>query len=223
MARGLAKTIGINLTINFDLPYFSESIRDFWRRWHITLSNWFRDYVYIPLGGRSDYLFSTLKNIFITFLLSGLWHGAGWNYIIWGVYNGVLLITQECYGSAQRKYNFKIGIPKPIRIFLTFHVIVLGWIIFRCSDLRSLGSYLKGIFISPVYTRSFGSTLFKDDTWSDFVTSFVSLLSNTALGGFIYCLLFIGPLVLFQYFQYTRKKMILIQVQDGKQFIYFQF
>lgn len=245
MARGLSRTIGIHLMINFNLPYFSDSIKDFWRRWHISLSTWFRDYVYIPLGGRNERLFITLKNIFITFLLSGIWHGAGWNYIIWGMYNGMLLMVQECYNKFQKKTNFCIGLPKGVRIFLTFHLVVLGWIIFRCANLSLIKDFVYAFWRQVSPTLQTCAPLLDEDTWTGVVAQFVSLLSTKAFSGLLYSIFLIGPLWLFQYAQYTKKDMyvdfklpfclrnvfygillfilISFQVQDGKQFIYFQF
>ncbi len=98
IARGMAKWLGFDLMVNFDHPYLARGPIDFWRRWHISLSSWFRDYVYIPLGGSRRGRARTLVNVFLTFLISGLWHGASWNYVLWGAYHGVLVVIAAAHG-----------------------------------------------------------------------------------------------------------------------------
>tara|TARA_B100000519_G_scaffold203223_1_gene224888 strand:+ start:5905 stop:7248 length:1344 start_codon:yes stop_codon:yes gene_type:complete len=134
IARGCAKLFGINLSSNFNNPYFSRSMIEFWRRWHITLSIWFRDYVYIPLGGSRRSNVRTYLNIILTFILTGLWHGAAWNFVFWGLYNGIIVIITRIY---LRNTNFRIN---TLGFILTFCFIHIGWFIFRSENFYSIFS-----------------------------------------------------------------------------------
>lgn len=141
MAIGLGKIFGFDFMENFNLPYIADSIRDFWRRWHISLSTWFRDYLYIPLGGSRKGEMLTLRNLMIVFLLTGLWHGANWTFVIWGLYHGVFLLIERL--GFDRVLN---RLYKPIRIGYTLLVVMVGWVLFR-SDTLELGiSYLEKMF-----------------------------------------------------------------------------
>lgn len=137
---GISKMIGITLPENFDHPYCSFSISEFWRRWHITLGAWFRDYIYIPMGG------SRKGNIYIhlmiVFLLTGIWHGSSWNFIIWGVYNGIFIVIERLI----RDKNFYKRIPKIIKIFITYFIILLGWVLFANNGLAASMVYYKYMF-----------------------------------------------------------------------------
>ena len=130
MAIGTAYFFNIKLPFNFNSPYLSVNIQDFWRRWHITLSRFLRDYIYIPLGGNRKGETSTYINIMITFLIGGLWHGAGWTFIIWGGIHGTAL----CIQRAWKKLN--IQIPKLLAIFITFNIVNIAWIFFRAKSLQ---------------------------------------------------------------------------------------
>jgi alginate O-acetyltransferase complex protein AlgI len=136
MAIGLAKMFGFNFAENFNYPYISKSIQEFWRRWHMTLSSWFRDYLYIPLGGNRKGIIWTNVNILIVFLLTGLWHGASWHYVFWGFYYGVFLIIENLF---LRKVLGKIW--SPFAHFYTLIVVIIGWLFFRVESL-SYGLYL---------------------------------------------------------------------------------
>jgi alginate O-acetyltransferase complex protein AlgI len=140
MAQGLSKILGWNLIDNFKRPYFSQSISEFWRRWHISLSTWFRDYVYIPLGGNRVGPLHQSTNLLITFALSGLWHGASWVYIIWGLWNGVLLVfekfTSPIWSKTWARLPALVQHLKPVvNWILLFTSIVIGWIFFRSPSL----------------------------------------------------------------------------------------
>ena len=141
MAIGLGKMFGFNFLENFNYPYIATSVKDFWRRWHISLSTWFRDYVYIPLGGNRVSKLKWVRNIMIVWLLTGLWHGANWNFIIWGLYYGVLLLLE---GTILAKPLSKC--PKIIRYVLTMLVVIVGWVIFRVENLDQLGDTLAKMF-----------------------------------------------------------------------------
>ena len=138
MAIGLGKMFGFDFLENFKYPYSSTSITDFWRRWHISLSSWFRDYVYIPLGGNRKGSFKMVRNILIVWMLTGLWHGASWNFIIWGVYFGVILLIEKFFLS---KCLSKI--PMFFKWCYTFILINIGWIIFRVEDLSLISFNLS--------------------------------------------------------------------------------
>lgn len=153
MAIGLGKMFGFNFPQNFNHPYCANSITDFWRRWHITLSTWFRDYIYIPLGGNRVSIYRHLTNIFITWTLTGFWHGASWNFILWGIYYAVFLVLEK-YLITKFLDNL-IGKSKIIaKIFFrigTLFVILFGWVIFRLENFSQLTSVLKKmLFISNV-------------------------------------------------------------------------
>ena len=141
MARGLGAMLGFDFCINFDYPYISQSITEFWRRWHVSLSSWFRDYVYIPLGGSRKGNGRTACNLLIVWMLTGFWHGAGWNFLLWGLYYGVLLLIEKfVLGSVIQR------IPAAIRWCYTLLLVMIGWVFFASPDLSSAVLYLKELF-----------------------------------------------------------------------------
>ncbi len=133
MAIGVAKYMGFDVGKNFDHPYLSQSVGEFWRRWHISLSTWLRDYIYIPLGGSRVALSRIYSNLFITFLVSGLWHGTTWNFVIWGLLHGFY----QCIGKAGKPVFDKFKLPSFIKIFITFCLITFAWIFFRADNLQT--------------------------------------------------------------------------------------
>jgi alginate O-acetyltransferase complex protein AlgI len=137
MAIGLGKLLGFDFPENFNQPYRSRSITEFWRRWHMTLSRWFRDYVYVPLGGNREGAGATYRNLFIVFFLCGLWHGAGYTFLVWGLYHGALLV-------AERLYRNHVGaLPNgPVAWLVTFLLVMIGWVVFRAADLGQAGHFL---------------------------------------------------------------------------------
>ena len=138
IARGTARLFGFNLIENFRHPYLASSPADFWRRWHISLSTWLRDYVYIPLGGSRGGRLLGARNVMITFLLSGLWHGASWNYVLWGAYWGVLIVIYNNVGNADAAQGSHGRRLVPLKILLMFMVTNVGWLLFRETDLHQL-------------------------------------------------------------------------------------
>ena len=126
---------------NFNYPYISKSITEFWRRWHISLSTWFRDYVYIPLGGNRVKPLKHVRNIFVVWLLTGIWHGANWNFVLWGVYYGVLLLLEKFFLG---KYLEKL--PAFFRHLYCIFFVMIGWNIFVFVDMGDVVSYLKSLF-----------------------------------------------------------------------------
>ncbi len=143
MACGLGKMFGFELPINFNYPYISKSITEFWRRWHISLSTWFRDYVYISLGGSRQGKFKTIRNLFAVWFLTGLWHGASWNFVIWGLYYFVLQVIEKVWLLKQLE-----KLPKFISHIYTMLFVIIGWVIFAFDDFKQLGLYFKALFIS---------------------------------------------------------------------------
>jgi D-alanyl-lipoteichoic acid acyltransferase DltB (MBOAT superfamily) len=136
----VARIMGFTLMDNFKHPYFATSITDFWRRWHISLSSWLRDYLYIPLGGNRLGTLTTYRNLLLTMLLGGLWHGAAWTFVLWGAYQGVLLVLERLLGGRRLIIDpFEAHGPwaKAVwlaRVLVCFHFVCLGWIFFRCED-----------------------------------------------------------------------------------------
>ncbi len=140
MAIGLGKMFGFEYEENFNYPYISKSITEFWRRWHISLGTWFKDYVYIPLGGNRLSKIKNIRNLFIVWFLTGMWHGASWNYIIWGLYFGVLLFIERI------TKDLRENIPSYINMIITFILVVIGWIFFRIEEIYLSLDYLKSLF-----------------------------------------------------------------------------
>ncbi len=141
MAIGLGKMLGFEFPKNFDSPYRSGSVTEFWRRWHISLGTWFREYVYIPLGGNRKGVFRHIINLLIVWALTGLWHGAAWNFVLWGVYYGVLLIFEKyVYSKVQKK------LPAIVNILVTFFIVIIGWVFFFSNSFGESVNYLGAMF-----------------------------------------------------------------------------
>ncbi|MDQ6809266.1 MAG: MBOAT family protein, partial [Verrucomicrobiota bacterium] len=142
MAIGLGLMFGFIFAKNFDSPYRAESITDFWRRWHISLSTWLREYLYIPLGGNRRGEARTYANLIVTMLLGGLWHGASWNFVIWGGMHGGMLAFER----TQARESFYHNLPKLLRIGFTFIIVLIAWVFFRAADLQRALHYLRCMF-----------------------------------------------------------------------------
>lgn len=141
MAIGLARIFGLSFDENFNFPYISRSITEFWRRWHITLGSWFRDYVYIPLGGNKCSRLKHLRNLIIVWALTGFWHGASWNFILWGLYFAIILIAEKYF-----LIRLLEKLPALFRHAYTLLLIMIGWVIFYFEDLSAVANYIKGMF-----------------------------------------------------------------------------
>lgn len=156
MAIGIALLLGFRFPQNFNAPYTSASITEFWRRWHISLSSWLRDYLYISLGGNRKGKLRTYLNNFLTFLICGLWHGAAFNFIIWGAYHGLGVVAHKFFSQEvlhhDRRYRSH-GIRRFFAVFITFHFCVIGWIMFRAADISQWGLILHNIIfeLHPEY------------------------------------------------------------------------
>lgn len=133
IAKGTAKVLGYELYDNFDSPYLSKSIKEFWRRWHISLSTWFRDYLYFPLGGSRTSYIKKIRNIMIVFLVSGLWHGASWTFVIWGLLHGLYQVISILTSKLREKIKFNNKILSSLKIVFTFLLVTFAWIFFRSS------------------------------------------------------------------------------------------
>jgi D-alanyl-lipoteichoic acid acyltransferase DltB (MBOAT superfamily) len=150
MARGVAKMMGFNLVLNFNNPYLATGLGNFWSRWHISLSTWFRDYVYIPLGGNRRGNFATYRNLFLTFLISGIWHGASWNFAIWGVLHAVgVMLTREL----ERSELYRTRVPTIAKQAFTFFYVCFAWVFFRAANtsdaLLIIQRMVKGVWTAP--------------------------------------------------------------------------
>ena len=154
IAIGCARLFGFNLMRNFDFPYFSRSIPEFWRRWHISLTTWFRDYIYFPLGGSRCYKWKIIRNVFIVWGISGLWHGANWTFVCWGLYHATLLAVCNIFGI-NTKYKQVVAygrylpnLKETMQMSFTFFLAVIGWIIFRAESLEQAMDYLKAMIVN---------------------------------------------------------------------------
>ncbi len=219
IARGTAKLMGFDIMLNFNLPYFAISPSDFWRRWHISLSTWLRDYLYIPLGGNRKGTFSTYKNLFLTMLLGGLWHGAAWTFVIWGAYHGFILILYRL-ANIDKMIKTYSKLSKLGMIIFMFVLTCIGWLIFRAQNISTISLFLKSIFVSSY----------------DLVTA-IEPLKNFAFYGWF--------LILFQFIQYFSGNLfpqnsmhkllrlhiwlfvifsiLFLSAQEAHEFIYFAF
>lgn len=223
MARGLGKCMGFEMMINFNRPYSAVNPSEFWQRWHISLSTWFRDYLYIPLGGNRHGIIMTCRNLAITMFLCGLWHGAAWTFVIWGCYHSILLITHRLLQPFFAKLPLQDvraeGLGRFIKASCFFQLIALGWLFFRAESLEQGYSMLASIFCCFSITSEAVKT-----SW--------------------YLLFFICPLLLIQLFQKDAKDILYIRAwpqpvkysayavmfyclffygASAKSFIYFQF
>ena len=142
MAIGLGRIMGFRFPENFDNPYVSASVTEFWRRWHITLGTFMRNYLYIPLGGNRKGKARTYINLWVVFLLSGLWHGAGWNFVIWGAYHGLFLVVERMAGWGTKTSDRR----RPLRVLLTMTVVMVGWAFFRIDDMGLCMQFISRLF-----------------------------------------------------------------------------
>jgi alginate O-acetyltransferase complex protein AlgI len=230
IALGTARLFGIDLLRNFAFPYFSRDIAEFWRRWHISLSSWFRDYLYIPLGGSKGGTWMKVRNTFIIFIVSGFWHGANWTFIVWGTLNAIyflpLLLTNRNRNNlkivAQGKYLPTVR--EFFDILLTFSLTLIAWIFFRADSIKHALSILSEIF---------SSSLFSSPTFNGGINAAITLLLSIAF--FIiewfgrdhqYAIAHIGikwPKTARWAFYYSIAMIIFLFAGKEQQFIYFQF
>ena len=158
IARGVARLLGFELMLNFNLPYIAASPSDFWRRWHISLSTWLRDYLYIPLGGSRCSKLKTYRNLLVTMVLGGLWHGAGYNFLLWGLYHGLLLIVQRVFVEWSPIREQRSGrATQFVQILGMFHLTLFGWLLFRVEDMGQFERMVRGLANSWDHWLSAGS------------------------------------------------------------------
>lgn len=163
IALGTAKLFGIDLLRNFAFPYFSRDIAEFWRRWHISLSSWFKDYLYIPLGGSKGGIWMKIRNTFIIFLVSGFWHGANWTFIVWGALNALyflpLLLTNKNRNNLETVAQGKMlpSLKELTAVLVTFGLTVFAWIFFRANNIEHAVSYISGIVSRSLFTLPKGT------------------------------------------------------------------
>lgn len=163
IARGISKMLGIELSLNFRFPYFSSNPSEFWRRWHISLSTWLRDYLYIPLGGNRRGTWRTSINQMVTMLLGGLWHGAAWNYVLWGGYQGLLLVVHQLFGARGKVFTSS-PIGKVLGTVVFFQFVCYGWLLFRARSFEQIGTYTArlidiGHWGAPMLSKPSSATL----------------------------------------------------------------
>ncbi len=220
MAIGIARTLGFNLVNNFNRPYLAVSITDFWRRWHISLTRWLTQQVYIPLGGNRCSKARCYLNILITFLVSGIWHGANWTFIFWGLMHGVLQIIEKHLGW--QKFNGKSGVVKAVRICITFLLVNLAWVFFRMPTIGDAFDIIGRMFLdlglpnisdmggNAIVMLTFGLVilLFKD-LKDEFCQNGLTFVNKRTIRWAIYVVLFC--------------LILSFGVLDGGQFIYVSF
>jgi len=187
MARGSARMLGFDIMLNFKLPYFSRTPSEFWQRWHISLSSWLRDYLYIPLGGNRGTTFRTYRNLTLTMVLGGLWHGANWTFIAWGAYQGFILVLYRLLAidnwlHSRPTNNIINKLQDILLISIMFILIVIGWLFFRADSLTVVASFLSGIF----YDFQISSKL-----WHDIM-------------------FYLSPLIIFQLIQHYKNELELL-------------
>ena len=227
IARGLGKCMGFEIMVNFNLPYFATNPSEFWRRWHISLSTWLRDYLYIPLGGNRGGRLKTQRNLLLTMLLGGLWHGAAWTFLLWGVYHGLLLVVHR------RLQPILARIPAPrseaaarawwvLRVVFFFHLVCLGWLLFRAQSVGQAVAMVEGLLFN---VRLADLAVFAPMWWQ--LVAVVSILFA------VQCLQHVRKnlLVVFEwpflarwgFYTLLFHTLVLFGSPGGKAFIYFQF
>jgi alginate O-acetyltransferase complex protein AlgI len=165
MAIGLARMMGFRFLENFNMPYTSQTITEFWRRWHISLSNWMREYLYFPLGGNRYGAARTYLNLVTVFFISGLWHGASWTFVAWGLYHGCFLIIDRLFWKCVAE-----RLPKFVNVLLTFFFVLIGWVLFRSTSFGQAQSYLRLLFqwstLCVPLPRHFSAAIIDNREWT---------------------------------------------------------
>ncbi len=159
IAQGIAKWMGIDLMANFRMPYLAINPSDFWRRWHISLSTWLRDYLYIPLGGSRGASWRTYRNLLITMVLGGIWHGANWTFVLWGLFHGLLLCGYRLFGGEVKRDAASMGVGSvALRMVVTFNLVSIGWLLFRAESVTQAALFVQRI-ITDWHMTSLASTM----------------------------------------------------------------
>lgn len=231
IARGLAKLLGMELMVNFNFPYFSRSIAEFWRKWHISLSTWFRDYLYIPLGGSRVGFYKSLRNVFIIFLVSGFWHGANWTFIAWGGIHALLFVPSFIIKNNRNNLEdlsaSKFYLPSlqdVLKILYTFFIVTIAWIFFRANSISIALDYIYNIFVFDFSPYTFlnpydNQVLFKEYFYLIlliileylFITKILNFYSKDKISRILFDTLLLIVIIINN------------PVSDSLSFIYFQF
>ena len=225
IARGLGKCMGFDIMINFNLPYFATNPREFWQRWHISLSTFLRDYLYIPLGGNQKGTFNTYRNLVITMLLGGLWHGAQWTFVVWGAYQGMLLVIQRFLMPLWEKMPSLPNILMRriwflIRVIFFFHLVCLGWLSFRAQSLSQVCLMLQALLFNFQFGPETSFTIFQIVffTWILMIVQSAQFLTNDLM-----CVFKANPVIKTLFYVICYYLVTIYGVASGKEFIYFQF
>lgn len=230
IAIGTAKLFGIRLMHNFNVPYFSRDIAEFWRRWHISLTTWFRDYVYIPLGGSRCSKAKIIRNTFVIFLLSGFWHGANWTFIVWGAYHALLFLPLIVSGK-NRKYKNSVAegkffpsLKEIVQMLLTFSLVVIGWIIFRAESVETAWDYFTRIFHASLLSVPWLKTrLFYVPLFFSLALCVVVEWNSRSSTRPLTLPFSVPPYIKFSLYLFLVGYIALFSAGSGNQFIYFQF
>ena len=227
IAIGTSRLFGFNLKQNFAFPYFSRDIAEFWRRWHISLSTWFRDYLYIPLGGSRGGLWMKVRNTFIIFIVSGFWHGANWTFIIWGALNAIYFLPL----LLRNKNRIHLDIiaagryfptfNEALNMFLTFGLTVIAWVFFRAENIEHALSYLLDMFSASVFSMP------QILPWDIIILILILLIIEWIGRGYLYALEGIkkykSPLANISILFILMVVILLFMSNTEQEFIYFQF
>ena len=221
IAKGIAHWMGFDLMWNFKNPYFSQTPSEFWQRWHISLSSWLRDYLYIPLGGNRHGQGKTFRNLMVTMCLGGLWHGAGWTYILWGFYHGVLLIVYHAIGQVKAVTRLQPGVfLRFLNIVLFFNLIAVSWLMFRAESVSQIGDMLQ-LAITDFTLTDFSRYGFVMIAF--FTMPLILLEYWTEKAGDLLVLLKAHWLLRFASYGYFVLMLIIFPPLVSQEFIYFQF
>jgi D-alanyl-lipoteichoic acid acyltransferase DltB (MBOAT superfamily) len=227
MALGIGKLLGFRFLKNFSFPYFSRDIAEFWRRWHISLNTWFRDYIYIPLGGSRVSKAKVVRNTFVIFLVSGFWHGANWTFIAWGAYHAILFLPFILLGKNRKntdtvaERNFLPNFKELFQMLLTFLLVVFGWILFRANSIWEAFSYFGGM-IQWGTLRAFYRIFMFPEIWGIIALVIIEWLGRNnqyAIEKFN----FTKKWYIRWIFYYAITMMIICFGGEEQKFIYFQF
>ncbi len=224
IARGVSRLMGFDLMLNFRMPYFASDPSDFWRRWHISLSTWLRDYVYIPLGGNRRGPVRQYLNLIITMVLGGLWHGAAWHYIAWGIYHGLLLAGHRILHVLLPKHAFgRAPLFASIKIFCFFHLVCVGWVFFRVESLTDAPLMFGKVLTLSVLPGELPRILATAIGMAVLVLPLFVLEFLQERSGDMYIVKRKRPMVRFAVSALLLIMIALSGVTNGKEFIYFQF
>lgn len=220
MAIGVAKLLGFDLINNFNHPYFSASVTDFWRRWHISLSRWLKDYVYIPLGGNRCARVRNYLNIILTFFVSGIWHGANWTFVFWGLIHGLCQVLEKFLGLQRIE---PIGVRRAIKIFMTFAVVCFAWIFFRSPTIADSFCIIYRIV---TFADNLNFSMLGYEVLAYFFVAFIPFVFFEVVHEFyknVYKKIMKNVVVRWSIYVSLLSLIVLVGVLDGSQFIYANF